>query len=68
MSSTLWTAEKVADKLEVNESWVLKEARAGRLPSVKVGHYVRFIPESIFEWVKAKERNALPVRTRSGSV
>src|SRR4051812_35142850 len=37
----LLTAEEVAEALRVPRSWVYAEARAGRLPHVRLGRYVR---------------------------
>jgi excisionase family DNA binding protein len=36
------TAEVLAERLGVPESWVRTEARAGRIPSVRLGKYIRF--------------------------
>jgi excisionase family DNA binding protein len=36
------TAEALAERLGVPESWVRTEERAGRIPSVRLGKYVRF--------------------------
>lgn len=38
----LLTAEQVAERLSVEPSWVYRAAREKKLPSVKVGRYVRF--------------------------
>jgi excisionase family DNA binding protein len=38
----LLTAGAVAERLGVPESWVRTEERAGRIPGVRVGRYVRF--------------------------
>lgn len=38
----LLTAKQLAEHLSVPESWVREQARIGALPSVKLGHYVRF--------------------------
>jgi excisionase family DNA binding protein len=39
---TLLNAEQLAEHLGVPESWVREQARIGHLPSIKLGHYVRF--------------------------
>lgn len=49
------TAAEVADFLSVRASWVYAEARARRLPHVRVGRYVRFRRESIEAWAHAHE-------------
>jgi excisionase family DNA binding protein len=35
-------ADVLAERLGVPESWVRTEERAGRIPSVRLGRYVRF--------------------------
>jgi excisionase family DNA binding protein len=39
---TLLTARELAGRLRVPESWVRTEERAGRLPGLRLGKYVRF--------------------------
>jgi len=41
-SGELLTAPEAAKILNVPESWVREQARLGELPSVRLGHYVRF--------------------------
>lgn len=38
----LLTASDLAEQLHVPESWVRSEERAGRIPSIRLGKYVRF--------------------------
>jgi hypothetical protein len=38
----LFTAGELAKRLNVPESWVRTEERLGRIPSVRLGKYVRF--------------------------
>jgi len=38
----LLNAKQLAEHLSVPESWVREQARLGQLPSIKLGHYVRF--------------------------
>ncbi len=44
--------------LGVPNTWVLAQARAGRIPHHRLGHYVRFDPQDIAHWL---------AQTRSGS-
>jgi excisionase family DNA binding protein len=37
--------------LNVPASWVLAEARAGRMPAVRMGKYVRFRSADLAEWL-----------------
>jgi hypothetical protein len=38
------------------KSWVLAEARADRIPHVRLGRYVRFDPDELIAWWKAQRR------------
>jgi excisionase family DNA binding protein len=46
----LLDAAGVADLLSVPKTWVLAEARADRIPHVRLGRYVRFDPDDLAEW------------------
>jgi excisionase family DNA binding protein len=50
---SLATAKDIADGLQVPESWVRQEARAGRLPSIKLGHYTRFDRREVAAWLES---------------
>jgi excisionase family DNA binding protein len=41
-TGNLLTAGELAERLNLPESWVRTEERAGRIPSVRLGRYVRF--------------------------
>lgn len=56
----LLTADDVAGRLGVPKSWVYAQVRAGGVPHVRLGRYVRFRPEAIDEWLAAIEREARP--------
>ena len=45
--------------------WVYREVRAGRMPHIRLGRYVRFRRESIDAWLAARERGPATVRARS---
>jgi excisionase family DNA binding protein len=51
--------------LSVPASWMLREARAGRIPHVRLGRYVRFDAAALDAWWRS--RVAGPV-VRTGSV
>ena len=55
---SLLTAGALAEQLGVPESWVRSEEREGRIPSVRIGKYVRFR--------RADVERALAQRTRPG--
>lgn len=54
--SALVDAEAAAKLLGVKSSWVLAEARADRLPHVRLGRYVRFEPDELERWWKRRRR------------
>jgi len=50
----LLNAKQAATLLNVPESWVRAEARAQRIPHVRLGRYVRFEAEELTTWCKAR--------------
>jgi excisionase family DNA binding protein len=38
--------------LGVPHTWLLAQARAGRIPHHRLGHYVRFNPEDLTRWLQ----------------
>lgn len=63
----LLEAEDVAGLLGMTTDWVYREVRAGRLPHIRLGRYVRFRRESIDAWLLACERGMVPPgRNRPG--
>jgi excisionase family DNA binding protein len=55
----LLTAGEVAKHLNVPESWVRTEERLGRIPSVRLGKYVRFRLSEV-EYTLAKNQRRRP--------
>lgn len=51
----LLSADAIAERLAVPASWVYAEARAGRLPSVRLGRYVRFRWSAVEVWLQDLE-------------
>lgn len=47
----LLTAQEAAEFLAVPPTWVLAEARSGRLPHLRLGRYVRFQRRALEEWL-----------------
>lgn len=54
----VWTAEQLADVLEVSAKLLYKLARQGRLPHFKIGTLVRFSGNAVAEWLQEKEVRA----------
>lgn len=55
-SERILTADEVAAWLGVKASWVYAEARAGRIPTFRLGRYVRFREDAVANWVRGLER------------
>jgi excisionase family DNA binding protein len=54
MPAPLLDAEQAAELLNVPKSWVLAEARADRIPHVRLGKYVRFEADVLEEWWRSR--------------
>ena len=52
----LLTVDDVAQRLGVTKDWVWAQARAGRIPHVRLGRYRRFREEAIEEWLASLEK------------
>ncbi len=54
--SSLLTADQAAELLSVPRTWVLAEARADRIPHVRLGRYVRFDADELTVWWQGRRR------------
>jgi hypothetical protein len=61
----LLDAKAAAALLNVPPSWVLTEARADRIPHVRLGRYVRFEGPELVEWWRSRRRG--PWRSRGAA-
>jgi excisionase family DNA binding protein len=52
------TAQESADRLGVNTQWVWAQARAGRIPHVRLGRYRRFRESAVEAWICELEANS----------
>lgn len=57
----LLTAEQAAEVLSVPPSWLLAQAREGKVPHFRLGRYVRFDSEELRGWLMEQRRS--PERT-----
>lgn len=62
MTGPLLTADQAGELLNVPASWVLAEARADRIPHVRLGRYRRFDRDELEQWWRTRARG--PWRTR----
>lgn len=56
LTGRLVDAGAAAELLGVPRTWVLAQARADRLPHVRLGRYVRFEPAELERWWRARRR------------
>lgn len=55
-TDALWDARAVAEFLGASASYVYKKVQAGKIPYVRIGWMVRFSPDAIRAWVKARAK------------
>jgi excisionase family DNA binding protein len=46
------TANELAELLTVSKITIFKQAKAGRIPSFRIGTCVRFDPRSVAQWLR----------------
>lgn len=56
MTGPLLDAKDAAELLSVPESWIRAEARADRVPHVRLGRYVRFERAALEQWLDGRRR------------
>jgi excisionase family DNA binding protein len=52
----LLDAPGLAELLDVPETWVRAEARAERIPHVRLGRYMRFDPAEVENWLEGRRK------------
>jgi excisionase family DNA binding protein len=50
----LWTVPEVATLLQLKESTVRAYAEHGKLPCMRIGNRLRFLPSDISEWIESR--------------
>lgn len=65
MTAPLLNAEQAAELLNVPSTWILAEARADRIPHVRLGRYVRFDGDELTAWWRERARG--PWRDRGAA-
>jgi excisionase family DNA binding protein len=56
-SGKLFTASELARRLNLPESWIRSEERAGRIPGIRAGKYVRFKPSDVEQALAQQRRH-----------
>ncbi|MBF6620645.1 MAG: helix-turn-helix domain-containing protein [Patulibacter sp.] len=59
-------AVEVADWLQVTPDWVLKMARDGEIPSMKLGRYWRLESDAVADWLVERQQRIVTRRTGGG--
>ena len=54
----LLTADEVAERLGMRTDWVWAQARAGRIPHVRLGRYRRFRESALDAWIASLEASS----------
>ena len=57
MNEKLLTPDELADKFQVQKSWVYNQTREtgpGSIPRIKVGKYLRFSEAEVTAWLRAR--------------
>jgi excisionase family DNA binding protein len=65
VTERLLDAKEIADRLGVPESWIRESARAGVIPHVRLGRYVRFDLADVEAWIGECKRPGRSIRLRS---
>jgi excisionase family DNA binding protein len=60
MTAPLLNAEQAAELLNVSKWWVRQEARANRIPHIRLGRNVRFDAQALEDWWTARLRGPVP--------
>jgi excisionase family DNA binding protein len=58
----LLDGDQAAELLQVPKSWLMSQAKAGAVPHVKLGHYVRFDRDALLAWVDKRSVGPRAVR------
>ena len=59
------TAKELAKMLGISPKTVFKLARAGRIPSFRIGTAVRFDARLVIDWLRQQRTGCLPQKMRS---
>jgi len=52
MNQSLISINEMAEKLSVPVSWLYQRTRTNEIPHYKVGKYVRFEENEVWDWLK----------------
>ena len=52
----LLSAEEVAAYLGENERWVYQQAKANKIPAIRIGKFVKFSPSALQKWIEQRAK------------
>jgi len=64
VTERLLSADELAERLGVPAKWPLAQARAGNLPCVRLGRYVRFDVADVDRWLETMKSGGGPTFRR----
>jgi excisionase family DNA binding protein len=67
VTDRLLNAREVADRLGVAESWVREHTRAGNIPHLELGRWVRYEWPAVAAWLETCKRPGRPVTFRKAA-
>lgn len=70
MTDRLLTADEAAELLGVQVSWLRQQTRAGNVPHVRLGRYVRYDRDDLAAWVESLKHGGGPAwrKYRAGEI
>ena len=63
MNERLLDAAALAQRWNVPTSWIREATRAGKIPCVRLGRYVRYRAEACDAWLEEQEAGGAPWKT-----
>jgi excisionase family DNA binding protein len=50
---SLWDVGDAAAYLKVSKSWIYRSVESGKLPCLRIGPLLRFLPDAVRTWARA---------------
>lgn len=48
----LLTIDEMSARLKTKKTWIYRKVMEGAIPHLKMGKYLRFEPEKVFQWIE----------------
>lgn len=56
LRNRLWDAREAANFLKVSRSWIYARVERDKMPYIRVGGLIRFVPSQLRDWAFTKDR------------